>query len=958
MAHRDKEIAEIGREIILLREAFSMRLHNLEQRLQSLDEKPSTITPTEQFSSVTRPQPEITTQQSPTIQASIVQPLPQENRQYSVSALHATPSAPSENTLIPLIREGLAALLTPFSKAVSPLVNWYQHYQEKGQGPIFIFMLVGITLLVCGFAYLAQLLVGELGAGSKSLLLFLVSLCVTFAGHRLATQKTFEDLGSATISLGLLLNFVTIYMAGSYYQLLADWLVLLAYIAIGLTGFILANRHSAKIVSALSIVGGATIPLIFLLDGSGTTLYLCGLGLLAIGSFYQASTKSWLWLSFVTVTVCSACLEYLMLFGNTGQILGLFSQLFYCLYFAVIWQLLRLTVHLSKTHIIFISLTLFSCIGLLYQTDFTFIWALPLLALTNALISLGARFKATNMPDMIKSMYAMISSVWLLVAIFSSLAADYWGMAVSLEGLFLLFFALKSSDKHLRIEAYGLVSFGILHALLVIAPYFPSPAVLSIKGLLVSFSIGGLLFASRKLLQRYPLTLADTQSNWEYKLTHSLRPLESLWLTVLVTATAWVYLANWFFVVLIPLQLFLLWKSKRHQCQASEMLVFLVALIIGFVVLLAALEVQSLSLSDLPAYAQTALIFLFVELWALCEFYRRFSKTNKMAQFAETLRLSAYILSPILFIPSVAKHNSEFLSLALWLSSVIAYALARLVQHRLLRTESLFLSLVAACYCVTSALINPSIFNLTVNLSLVIGLVLFGISLQWARHRHVPMLERKIASIGLYFYAAVLFEIIIGVTNIYLAGATTSAFVFILLRVQDTHPSIKRNLSSLQTLIYLSMPLSWICLALSSSTYLVSASVWLGTNLVILLNQLIADKNKTELQLTLLVNPQKRYIGHHLFVCFSLLFLLEEWHLSLLMAPWLIIQGSYLFFAKKQSPEMTKFALGLVFCGLLKLGFIDAANALLWQKVVLLIGIGLFMVAAAFAYQRRINKNV
>ena len=388
------------------------------------------------------------------------------------------------------------------------------------------------------------------------------------------------------------------------------------------------------------------------------------------------------------------------------------------------------------------------------------------------------------------------------------------------------------------------------------------------------------------------------------------------------------------------------------------MLVLLIALIIGFVVLLAGLEEQSLSFRDLPGYAQTALIFLFVELWALCEFYRRFSNTNKMAQFAETLRLTAYMLSPILFIPSVAKHYSEFLSLALWLSCVIAYALARLIKHRLLRTESLFLSLTAACYCVTNTLLNQSIFNFTVNLSLIIGLILFGISLQWARQRHVPMLERKIASIGLYFYAAVLFAIIMGAANIYLAGAITCAFVFILLRVQDQHPSIKRNLNSLQILIYLNLPLSWICLTLSSSHYLVSASVWLGTNLVILLSQLIADKNKSALQLTLLVNPQKRYLCHHSLISFCLLFILEGWQLSLLIAPWLILQGSYLFFAQKQSPGITTFALGLVFLGLLKLGFIDAANALLWQKVVLLIGIGIFMVSAAFAYQKRINKNV
>ncbi|KXI27633.1 DUF2339 domain-containing protein [Paraglaciecola hydrolytica] len=967
MAHRDQEIEDIGREIKLLREAFSKRLHNLEQRLQSLADVTQTNAPVEQISNITADSTKTGTLQIPQVQINIEQKpqqyASQEDRQYRVTTLTdkpATPATPAENTFSPLLRDGLGTLLSPFGKALSPLINWYQHCQTKGQGPIFIFMLVGIALLVCGFAYLTQLLVGELGAGSKSLLLFIVSISVTYGGHKLARQKTFEDLGSATISLGLLLNFVTIYMAGSYYHLLADWLVLFAYVLIGLSGFILANWHSTKVVSALAIIGGATIPLISLLDSSGTTFYLCGLAILAIGSFYQANTKAWLWLSFVTVTVCSASLEYLLLFGDSPQVMGLFSQLFYCLYFAVMWQELKQSTppntQFTNSRIIFISLALFSSIGLLYQSDFS-AWFLPLIALFNALLSAGARFKAAQMPDMTKSLYAMVSSVWLLVAIFSSLAADYWGIAVGLEGLFLLYFALQNRDKNLQIEAYALIIFAILHALFAIAPYFPSPAFLNIKGLMVFCSIGILLLTSRKLLQHAPLTQTETQFKWEFNLSYSLRQFESLWLAIFVIATAWVYLANWCFVVFIPLQLILLYKSQRQQCQASETLVFFSGLIMGLIVLLAALQVQSFSFRDLPSYAQTALALLFIELWALCEFYRRIGQSGTMAEFAESLRLIAYLLCPILFIPSVVKHYGEFLSLALWLSSVIAYTLARIVKHPMIRTEALYLSLIAACYCVLNALINQSFFNLTINLSLVLGLVYFGFFLRLVSQRHRPMLEQQIASIGMYFGVAVLFKLTMAIINIYLAAAITVVFAFTLLCLQTRHPTIKRNLNSLQTLLYLNIPLSWFCLTFSTHDDLVSASVWLGSNLLILLSQLIADRNKSALQLKLINQTQKRYLCHHLLVTFSLIFLLADWQLSLLIAPWLILQGSYLFFAQKQSPLVSKFALGFVFSGLLKLGLIDAANALLWQKVALLLGIGVFMIISAFFYQRRINNH-
>ncbi|AGH43951.1 hypothetical protein [Paraglaciecola psychrophila] len=93
-------------------------------------------------------------------------------------------------------------------------------------------MLIGIALLVSGFGYLAQLLVGELGAGSKSLLLLVIAIGVTFGGVYLAKRQQYPEISSAIVSLRLLLNFVTVYVAGSFYQLLPDWMVLLSYIVI------------------------------------------------------------------------------------------------------------------------------------------------------------------------------------------------------------------------------------------------------------------------------------------------------------------------------------------------------------------------------------------------------------------------------------------------------------------------------------------------------------------------------------------------------------------------------------------------------------------------------------------------------------------------------------------------------------------------------------------------------
>jgi hypothetical protein len=54
---------------------------------------------------------------------------------------------------------------------------------------------------------------------------------------------------------------------------------------------------------------------------------------------------------------------------------------------------------------------------------------------------------------------------------------------------------------------------------------------------------------------------------------------------------------------------------------------------------------------------------------------------------------------------------------------------------------------------------------------------------------------------------------------------------------------------------------------------------------------------------------------------------------------------------------VAKLALGFILVGLLKLGFIDAANALLWKKVALMFSFSLLMLDAAFIYQKQLLQG-
>ncbi|MGK0305546.1 MAG: hypothetical protein ACI8UG_001294 [Gammaproteobacteria bacterium] len=115
-------------------------------------------------------------------------------------------------------------------------------------------------------------------------------------------------------------------------------------------------------------------------------------------------------------------------------------------------------------------------------------------------------------------------------------------------------------------------------------------------------------------------------------------------------------------------------------------------------------------------------------------------------------------------------------------------------------------------------------------------------------------------------------------------------------------------------------------------------------------------KALNRLNLKLFTDSQTGYTVQHLLLAISAAFLLSEWELALLISLWLILQGSYLFFTHKHSKFMAKIALAFIFFGLLKLGFIDTTNILLWQKVALMIGIGIFMLGAAFTHQKQLSQ--
>ncbi|MCF2946647.1 DUF2339 domain-containing protein [Paraglaciecola aquimarina] len=957
MSSKDSQIDELQRELALTRVEFSTRLQKLEQKIASLT------------SDVGSPAPETndTKNQQLTDHFAGFNPdtdkphtEPKAERQMAAtisSASHQTDKQqPKLSAIGSFLKESgqqLISLSSPFTRFLSPLLNLYQHYQAKGQGPIFVFMLIGIVLLVAGFGYLTQLLVGELGAGSQSLLLFIVAIGTTLSGAYLAKKNKYPEFNSAIVGLGLLLNYITVYMAGSFYQLLPDWAVLLSYFAIAGVGFVFANKFDTKTVSALSVIGGAAIPLISQLDQAGTSLYLVGLGFIIMASLYQAINKNWPWLGIVSVFVTYSCLEFLITFVLVEHFIAYFSQGFYCLFLFYLYHFIKLNSQVSKNLIVLSVMILFANIGIFYQSDITNVWVLPTLAIFNTLLSSYLVFKTKTQNSYASSLHTLFASTWMLVAIISWFAPDYWGFAIGIEGLFILYLALKENYQSVRVEAYALLTFAVLHAVFAVLPYFPDPALLTLKGILVVASIGAIIFGIRKLLANHKV-----ENEWEVQLLQALRPIESIWLSLFILSLLWVNLGVWMAVAVLPLQIWLLVKTYRTSCKTSEIMVNVASAVAVGICVLGINEVQSLSFRDLPDYAKVALIFVFAESWLFAEFYRRTKQTGPLANIAENLRLTFYLVLPVTFLPSAIKHYNEFSALAFWVAASIAYLLGRIIKHPFIRTESLIIFAIAALYNLVftieyyhSQFILSAIANL-------IGLGLFSYFLINTHKQHAPLLNKKIASISLYYLAACMAIYMQEWANFVWAGVLACVYIFALSMCVERNNILARNRRILGYLNFFNILISWLYILITGSGQAISSSIWVLISMAISLIFLLKTHALNRLKLALFNDSKTGYCLQSLLLSISGALILIKWDLAILITPWLILHGSYLFFTHKHSQFISKLALVFIGCGLAKLALVDAASAVLWQKVALMISIGIFMLAAAFVYQKRINATI
>ena len=255
----NEEVKMLRSELALLKLQFSERVGSVENRLNILLTQEQTSTEYKDTDNSSVEEIDASVQHKNTSEGLLT---PTNNitvNQYQASEKEWVAAKPTKPSFMAML---IQTILSSFFDWLSPITKIYESYKERGMLGIFILTMVGIALTLAGFGYLMQLLIDELGAGSKSLLMCFAAIFVVGLGVVLKIKTRFDEFATAIVALGILLSYSTVYFSGSVYGLLPSALMLALYLAIALICHAMALWLETKVIAALGIIGIATMPIL------------------------------------------------------------------------------------------------------------------------------------------------------------------------------------------------------------------------------------------------------------------------------------------------------------------------------------------------------------------------------------------------------------------------------------------------------------------------------------------------------------------------------------------------------------------------------------------------------------------------------------------------------------------------------------------------------------------------
>lgn len=929
----NNDIDSLKQELSQLKTQFTERINNLEHRLTELGE------PIDASADI-----------------AIINPMLTPDSVMQEPALTTPPKTMVEKPLVeksavPKKYKGPSYFEVMFYKVMTMIFDWfkpatkiYQSYKDRDMLGIFILTIMGIGLTLAGFGYLMQLLIDQIGAGAKSLLMFSVALSVMTLGIFIKRKTAFQEFATAIVALGLLLLYSTVYFAGSVYHVIPYIAVVVLYLGIALLSHVVALWLDTKIVAALGIVGIALMPILSNIIVEQPSYYLFSLAFVTISSLILAYRYVGLWLANLSLALVLMSLEWVI--NMDGSHLSvIFIDLFYLIFFSYVCVSFIKRPDAHKQSLIFLATLIGANLLFLFQVASLLTDSISTAFIINTLVAVGVSYLFFKLKHPLTHFTVLVTAIWTLLAAISLISQTYWNIAWAIEGLFLMYLGRRYFLPVVINQGQALTGISVLYGAIALMPYFPIPALLTLDGWMLSISL--------VLVIGIWLRLINNSDQFTTLTIQKIKPflilLECVWLTVLILAFTDYWLGTWTAPLVILGQLALLLRAK--SCRETSVEVFAALLI--FVPVLYVIYIGEMTdnyhFSALPIAAKFAVLSIFAQLWLFAEYYRRYQPNSPMVKFSEWARIAFYLIIPICWVGSAIRNLDEYFLLIMWLAPAIAVFFAVKIKHKLIIWQAkILIGLASTCLILGVGFIAVLPGEIALVLFLAAYRAAFSLNKRSENDLYQFVCTWGILTMG--------FAVPIWIASLNYNEAYSAIFAALYWSIlfnfvtQWTHA--KR--------ITMAIHLVSACLIMGAWFLLDESALYALVPLAYIVAACYKKEERFEQSMVGESLSKNSDLSIHVLGIVTyvvLLTTLPAYRLDLLIAPLLAVHGALILFMKDRRLTTVKFSFGLILLGIAKLALIDAANVLLWQKVILFMGIGIFILGASFWYQKLVKQT-
>ncbi|TAF35512.1 MAG: DUF2339 domain-containing protein [Cytophagales bacterium] len=868
-------------------------------------------------------------------------------------------------------------LITPFSHLLKLWLHAYNHYKNTNKLPVFFMTIGGIAAFLMGFGYLMRYTSDTVWEVSKIAISAISAIFVLFLGHRLQKRDTnFQEYGSALLAFGVSLNFLWIYFLDSspiLPKVLSQTSAFLVLVALNnaLSAF-LAVKYKSRIVLILSMCLGALSPF-FAQVLQINLLYFVYLWFLCITCIeigrrmsWEVSVKLTFWLvlgvnQFIFFNYPSS----LTVWAFCG-VIQIFTYLFF---YYVLHKKHQIKEKLDTEDIFVLAATVSLLAADLYILFADQVRMGGFVFLVNAFIfAVFFILRRSILSIQMQSVVLVVSGAMLAFAIPSLFERDLSGLCWGLEAALLLYLGGLFSLPLVRYQAIIVLVLAFCKTLLLTPLIYTNWGVMLWNdGYLNLLSLGLILGIFVLLFSRTSIE----KTAFEEKILFVFREILISWFLICSFIAAHFFLRDWAYPCMTALGLACVLLSRRWKLVFAEAYSFLAALapIWGLVIIFD--STQDLAFRMLPWYGRADILLLALVFSGTAFYYEKFladSQKSLVYTVALLMRELVFLVLPFFFLSTFWRFYGLYFPAALWLSLAVLFVLREFVERFWMPYMAVIIMLLGTFVLVLFAAEDLAPSNMQpILLAAATSLIILGAYMAYKKvflEAHYANNPFKIATSLAFYYLCLLLSL--GMwrfvfINDFLSGLTAGTLllsIFVLFKSQlkpfsFTAPAAYRLVQILLVFV------------LHVNIFMVSTMLFF--------QGFIAMGGIALILLYMVYNPDTRYpfankqfwlgdvyIAHVLLLGFYRVVIINYGELwgETIFTVFCFLHGVALLFNASLVRYQKLMTLAVLFFALavLKLWFVDMANADMIRKIIVLMAVGLVLLMSAFLYVKMRDK--